>query len=220
MKKIRCIGLNEEILVGKILCLGKNYAAHAKEMMSAVPDEPLVFLKPSSAIIRDGEEIRLPRMSNDVHHEVELVVAIGRDGKNIPASKAVQHILGYAIGLDMTMRDVQTEAKKNGNPWTVSKGFDTSSPISDLIPVTQINDPQDLTICCKVNGVIRQQCSTGKMIFSIDKIIEYISGIFTLERGDLIFTGTPVGVSKVNAGDLIEAELVGYTKITHLVIQA
>ncbi|MBI1807069.1 MAG: fumarylacetoacetate hydrolase family protein [Ignavibacteria bacterium] len=220
MKRIRCNGSGEEILVGKIFCLGKNYAAHAKEMESEVPEEPVVFLKPSTAIIRDGDEIKIPRMSHEVHHEVELVVAIGKEGKNIRASDSAGYVLGYAIGLDMTMRDVQNEAKKQGHPWTVAKGFDTSAPVSDIIPAAKINNPRDLTISCKVNGVIRQKSSTRNMIFSIDTIIEYISSIFTLERGDLIFTGTPEGVSRIVAGDTIEAELVGYTTISHRVVQA
>jgi 2-keto-4-pentenoate hydratase/2-oxohepta-3-ene-1,7-dioic acid hydratase in catechol pathway len=177
-------------------------------------------MKPSTAIISGSDKIIIPKISIEVHHEVELVVVVGKDAKNIPAKNAYNYIAGYAVGLDMTLRDVQSDAKKKGNPWTVAKGFDTSAPISEVIPKAQIKNPHDLTITCRVNGALRQKSSTGKMIFSIDKIIEYISSIFTLEEGDLIFTGTPEGVGQVKAGDIIEAELEGYIKISHQVIAA
>jgi 2-keto-4-pentenoate hydratase/2-oxohepta-3-ene-1,7-dioic acid hydratase in catechol pathway len=220
MKKINFLGTSTELNVGKILCLGKNYAEHAKEMMSDVPTVPIVFMKPSTAIIGGSDKIIIPKISKEVHHEVELVVVVGQDAKNILAKDAYNYIAGYAVGLDMTLRDVQSDAKKKGNPWTVAKGFDTSAPISEVIPKAQIKNPHDLIIICKVNGALRQKSSTGKMIFSIDKIIEYISSIFTLEEGDLIFTGTPEGVGQVKAGDIIEAELEGYIKISHQVIAA
>jgi len=220
MKKINFLGTSTKLNVGKILCLGKNYAEHAKEMMSDVPTVPIVFMKPSTAIIGGSDKIIIPKISKEVHHEVELVVVVGQDAKNILAKDAYNYIAGYAVGLDMTLRDVQSDAKKKGNPWTVAKGFDTSAPISEVIPKAQIKNPHDLTITCRVNGALRQKSSTGKMIFSIDKIIEYISSIFTLEEGDLIFTGTPEGVGQVIAGDIIEAELEGYIKISHQVIAA
>ena len=218
MKTIRVHITKQELPVGKILCLGRNYAEHAKEMSSEVPTTPVVFLKPPSALIQDGDPIVLSSISNDIHHEVELVVAIGKGGKSIPAARALDHVLGYGIGLDMTMRDVQHEAKKRGLPWSVAKGFDTSAPVSEIIPRKEIGNVQDLTIRCAVNGTVRQQSSTSEMIFPVDKIIEYVSSIFTLERGDLIFTGTPAGVGSVKSGDVVEAELVGYTKISHRVI--
>jgi 2-keto-4-pentenoate hydratase/2-oxohepta-3-ene-1,7-dioic acid hydratase in catechol pathway len=220
MKKIKFLGTSTELGVGKILCLGKNYAAHAKEMLSDVPTTPIVFMKPSTAIITGSDKIIIPQISKEVHHEVELVVVVGKEAKNISAKNAYDYIAGYAIGLDMTLRDVQSDAKKKGNPWTVAKGFDTSAPISEVIPKDQIKNPHALTITCKVNGALCQKSSTGKMIFTIDKIIEYISSIFTLEEGDLIFTGTPEGVGQVVTGDLIEAEIEGYIKISHQVIAA
>lgn len=220
MKTIRIHSSGDNLPVGKILCLGRNYAEHAREMQSNIPTTPILFLKPPSALIHNGEAIMLPKISQHVHHEVELVVAIGKIGKFIPSTEAYSHVLGYGIGLDMTLRDVQDVAKKNGSPWSVAKGFDTSAPVSDIVPAARIQDPRALTITCKVNGIIRQQCSTGEMIFTIDKIIEYISSIFTLETGDLIFTGTPSGVGEVRSGDTIEAELVGYEKITHPVRSA
>ncbi len=215
MKTITIRKTNERIPVGKIICIGRNYIEHAKEMQADIPDKPVIFLKPPSAIIYNGESIIIPKISNDMHHEVELVVVIGKGGKNISASDANSHILGYAVGLDMTLRDVQAEAKKKGLPWTVAKGFDTSAPISDVLLKDEIPDPHNLNLICRVNGSVRQQSNTDKMIFRVHKLIEYISSIITLERGDLIYTGTPEGVSHVNDGDTIEAELVGYIKITN-----
>ena len=217
MKTIKLEGTQKEYTVGKILCLGRNYIEHAKEMHAEVPKEPVIFLKPPTAIIWNKEDIRIPKISKEPHHEVELVVAIGQNGKDIPRADAFQYVLGYGIGLDMTLRDVQNDAKKKGLPWSVAKGFDTSAPVSDIVPISKIKDSHNLGIRCTVNGIIRQDSSTKNLIFSIDKIIEYISSIFTLEVGDLIFTGTPEGVGIVNDGDVIEAELVGYTKISHRV---
>jgi len=203
--------------VGKILCLGHNYADHVREMKAETPQNPVVFLKPSTAIIDDAQAICIPRFSTQPHHEVELVVVIGKDGKDIPRSAAFSHVLGYGVGLDMTLRDVQAQAKSKGLPWSVSKGFDTSAPVSSIVPSGTIPDPHMLTLRCSVNGIVRQEASTNSMIFRIDRIIEYISSVFTLETGDLIFTGTPQGVGTVQHGDLIEAELVGYVKTSHRV---
>jgi 2-keto-4-pentenoate hydratase/2-oxohepta-3-ene-1,7-dioic acid hydratase in catechol pathway len=204
-----------ELPVGKIICLGRNYAEHAKEMGAEIPTEPVLFLKPPSSIIYNGEDIVRPSFSQQLHHEVELIVAIGSTGKNIPESRAFDYVLGYGVGLDMTLRDKQADAKKKGLPWSVAKGFDTSAPISEIIPKNQIPDPKKLEIRCLVNGTERQRTSISKMLFPVEKIISYCSTIFTLEEGDLIFTGTPEGVSELNDGDTIEAELVGFTKITH-----
>ncbi len=217
MKKIRVRGSSKLIQVGTIFCLGRNYAEHAAEMQSEIPETPIIFLKPSSAIIDDGEDIVRPSISRQLHHEVELVVTIGKSGKNISSDRAFDYILGYGVGLDMTLRDIQSEAKKKGLPWSIAKGFVTSAPVSEIVPASIINDPSKLEIRCSVNGSVRQQTMIDKMIFSIDKIITYISTIFTLEAGDLIFTGTPEGVSEVKAGDVIEAELIGWAKITHYV---
>ncbi len=211
---LQFIDSQKTLALGKIVCLGRNYAEHAKEMHTEVPSFPVIFLKPPSAVISDGMTIVRPSISREMHHEVELVVAIGKRGKNIPASAALSHVCGYAVGLDMTLRDVQSEAKKKGLPWSVAKGFDTSAPVSAIVPSSRIPDPQALTISCKVNGAVRQRTSTGKMIFSVPAMIEYVSSIFTLEEGDLLFTGTPEGVGPVNAGDVISADLEGFTSIT------
>ena len=217
MNYVKIKNQTKSITIGNIFCLGRNYPEHAKEMNADIPDSPIVFLKPSSAVIHSGEPIVRPAFSHQLHHEVELFVAIGIGGKNISPKESSRHILGYGVALDMTLRDIQSKSKKEGLPWTVSKGFDTSAPISDVIPAREIPDPYNLEIRCLVNGAERQRSSTGKMIFKLDRIIEYISSIFTLQEGDLIFTGTPEGVSTVNPGDIIQAELVGYATISHTV---
>lgn len=207
MKTVKFSGTGKELPVGKILCLGRNYVEHATEMAAAVPVEPVVFLKPASAIIYDGEEILIPSFSRDVHHEVEMVVVIGKEARHIGTPSAMDHVAGYAVGLDMTLRDIQTAAKKAGLPWTVAKGFDTSAPVSSIMERDAISDPHNLTLSLCVNGATRQKGSTGNMIFRIDTVISYLSSIFTLYPGDLIFTGTPAGVARVVGGDILEADL-------------
>lgn len=217
MKNVTILPGNKKIRVNTIFCVGQNYAEHAKEMGSSVSDTPVIFLKPSNAIIDDGEPIILPSLSANVHHEVELTVLIGKPGRNIPTSEARNHVAGYGIGLDMTMRDVQLAAKKAGQPWSIAKGFYSSAPLSSFLDAASIPDPHDLTISLKVNGKERQRTSTGKMNFSIDVLISFLSSVFSLEEGDIIYTGTPEGVAQVHPGDLLEAEIVGHTKITHTV---
>ncbi len=186
--------------------------------MGGVPQkEPIIFLKPTSAIIEDGQNIIIPKMSSNVHHEVELTVLIGRQGKNIPLSEAMNYIAGYGVGLDMTMRDKQSEAKKAGNPWAVAKGFDTSAALSPFIDASNISYPQDLEINLTVNGTMRQHSNTKNMIYTIDVLIAFLSSVFTLEEGDIIYTGTPKGVAQVFAGDVLEAEIPGVGKIQHTV---
>lgn len=207
--EVKVAGSGEAVKIGKVVCLLRSYEAHAVEMKSAVPTEPEFFLKPSTAIIGDGDFIQIPKESNEVHHEVELAVVIGKDGKNITESEAMGHVLGYAVLIDVTARDVQARAKKAGKPWSAAKGFDTFAPISEITPREQIEDPHDLGIWLKVNGEMRQMSNTNKMIFTIQKIISHISGIMALEEGDVIATGTPEGVSQIVAGDEIEAGIEG-----------
>jgi acylpyruvate hydrolase len=209
MNVVTLHGSQESLTVGKIVCIGQNYAEHAKEMNFEVPKSPVFFLKPSTAIIRDGDSVILPSLSSDVHHEVELTVLIGEGGKRIPRESALNHVAGYGVGLDMTMRDVQLEAKKKGLPWTLAKGFDTSAPLSEFMPAEDIGNPALLSIQLKINGTVRQSSGTGSLIFPVDVLLEYISGFITLERGDVIYTGTPQGVSRVARGDKLEAELFG-----------
>jgi 2-keto-4-pentenoate hydratase/2-oxohepta-3-ene-1,7-dioic acid hydratase in catechol pathway len=174
-------------------------------MKSDVPEEPVIFLKPASALVGHGGKIVLPPQSQDVHHELELVVAIGQGGKNITVSDALNHVDSYGIGLDMTARDLQAKAKESGLPWSVSKGFDTFAPLGRLVPARGIPDPQALTLELRVNGELRQVANTKDMIFSIAYLIAYSSTIFTLLPGDLIFSGTPEGVAAVKDGDLLVA---------------
>ncbi|HAP35266.1 MAG TPA: acylpyruvase [Bacteroidetes bacterium] len=186
--------------------------------MGGVPQkEPIIFLKPTSAIIENGQNIVIPKMSNNVHHEVELTVLIGKQGKNIPQSEALNYVAGYGVGLDMTMRDKQSEAKKAGNPWAVSKGFDTSAALSPFIEASNISNPQDLEIKLTVNGTVRQHSNTKKMIYTIDVLISYLSSVFTLEEGDIIYTGTPEGVAQVLPGDVLQAEIPGIGTLQHTV---
>ena len=204
----------ESLPVGKILCLGRNYPEHVKEMKAETASTPVVFIKPATALIASGECVVIPPVSNDVHHEVELVVVIGRDGRNIPAGKAMEHVAGYAVGLDMTLRDVQAEAKKRGLPWSVAKGFDTSAPLSAPVRRAAVSDPHALSIELSVNGTVRQSSNTQHMILRIPAIIAYCSTVFSLEAGDLIFTGTPEGVGRVVHGDRIDAQIASVGTLT------
>jgi 5-carboxymethyl-2-hydroxymuconate isomerase len=207
MKSVTLRGREKFYTVGKIICLGQNYADHAREMKFEVPSSPVFFFKPPSAIIHEGGQIVLPEISTDVHHEVEMTVLIGEEGNNIHRSAALKHVAGYGIGLDMTMRDVQMEAKKKGLPWALAKGFDTSAPVSDFIPAETVGDPGSLHVQLFINGKLKQSSSTSKFVFPIDKVIAYISQFITLEPGDIIFTGTPEGVSRVEHGDKLDASL-------------
>ncbi|WP_118838791.1 fumarylacetoacetate hydrolase family protein [Salinibacter ruber] len=197
------------VSVGKLLCIGRNYADHAAEMDRAVPDEPMVFLKPASALVRSGGAVRLPPQSQDVHHEVELVAVVGTVGKNIPRSAALDHVAGYAVGLDMTARDLQAEAKERRHPWSVAKGFDTFAPLGPIQPAEAVDDVQDLTLRLTVNDETRQEASTRHQIFPVRDLVHYCSHIFTLSPGDLLYTGTPSGVGPVQDGDRLHASATG-----------
>lgn len=194
---------------GKILCIGRNYVRHIEELQNEVPDEPVVFLKPPSALIAHGGRLVLPPQSTDVHHEVELVAVVGRRGRSVPEAEALTYLSGYAVGLDMTARDVQARAKAKGLPWTIAKGFDTFAPLGPIAPASDVADPQQLGITLHVNGVMRQEGHTSLMLFPLAALVAYLSGIFTLEPGDLIYTGTPAGVGPVVAGDVLEARVDG-----------
>ena len=212
METVHLLKTGENVIVPKIFCLGKNYAKHAAEMKSNIPDKPIVFMKPSSAIVHDGAKIRIPAMTNDLHHETEIFFVLGKDGKNIRKEEARSFISGMGIGLDLTLRDVQSELRSAGNPWLISKGFDGSAPISDARSVDGVNfDSLELTL--SVNGQPRQHGSYRNTIFKIEEVIAFISQLFTLERGDLIFTGTPEGVAQLKPGDKLHAELVGHVTL-------
>lgn len=192
------------MLCRKIVCVGRNYRGHIAEMRSEDPTEPVLFLKPPSSLIGDGDPILLPRGIGRVDHEAELAVIIGNRGKNVLVEDAGDCIAQVAVFNDVTARDLQATAKKKGLPWTISKGIDTFSPISNTCPVENVEDLQDLDIELRVNGVIRQRGSTSEMIFSVAELVAYISQWMTLEEGDIIATGTPEGVGPIQPGDTIE----------------
>jgi 2-keto-4-pentenoate hydratase/2-oxohepta-3-ene-1,7-dioic acid hydratase in catechol pathway len=187
----------------KIVCIGRNYSEHAKELGNEVPQVPLIFMKPPSSIINPGDTIILPPQSKQVEHEAELVAVIGKRGRNIPPEQAKDHILGYTIGNDVTARDLQ----KTDGQWTRAKGFDTFCSFGPWID-TEF-DITDALISCKVSGQPRQMASTRDMVFNVGKIVAFISSVMTLEPGDLIFTGTPAGVGPLNDGDIVEVDIDG-----------
>ncbi|CAK8672110.1 oxaloacetate tautomerase fahd-1, mitochondrial-like [Clavelina lepadiformis] len=188
----------------KVVCVGRNFKDHCVELSNPIPKEPLIFLKPTSSYVVEGESIKIPNGCNSLHHEVELGVVISKDGSNILENSAMDYVGGYVLALDMTARDWQDKAKKQGKPWSFAKGFDTACPISSLIPRGDIVNPDDVGLWLKVNGVEKQNGSTKDMIFNIPSLISYISHVMTLERGDVVLTGTPEGVGPVEAGDVIE----------------
>lgn len=197
----------EKVTIGKIVCLARTYKKHAQEMNTDVTKDPLLFLKPASSVIFNNDSIIIPKMSNCLHHEVELGVLIGKKCKNIKQEEALNYVLGYLIALDVTARDIQSEAKKHGWPWSIAKGFDTFSPISEVVLKENVSNPNNLDITLKVNGKVKQNSNTKNMIYSVERIIKFISDIMTLEKGDLIITGTPEGVGEIVKGDVLEAEL-------------
>lgn len=207
MKYLRFKNSEEQVPIGKIVCVGRNYAAHAKELGNEVPEFPIIFLKPASNVIYSGENVVHPSYSNELHHEVELVLYIGEDVKDADDDKAEKAIYGYALGLDMTLRDLQNEFRKKGDPWTLAKCFDTAAVLSDVVLKKDYQLKRDERITLSVNGDKRQNSSITNMIFSPVEIVKYISARMKLEKGDLIFTGTPEGVGKVVVGDKINAEL-------------
>lgn len=212
MKTARLIN-GEELPIGKILCIGRNYVDHIRELGNEAPATPVVFMKPASSVINDGGKVVIPAYSCNCHHEAELALLIGTTCRNMSVAEAISCLAGYGVAIDLTLRDVQDELKKKGLPWDIAKGFDTACPLSAFTPAGQVADPQNLTITMKVNGELRQNGSTALMIHSAAEIISYLSSIFTLERGDIILTGTPAGVSRIVAGDRLCAEIKGVGKI-------
>ena len=192
--------------VNTVFCIGRNYAAHAAELANAVEPEPLVFLKPNAALQPVGELIRLPAYSCDVHYECELVVLIGHGGDDIAETDALRHVAGYAIGLDLTARDVQGEAKRKGLPWTKAKGFRGAACVSAFVPAGTI-DPAAANFTLHINGELRQQGDSRLMLYPVATIISYLSRIYGLQAGDLIYTGTPEGVGALQPGDQLQLVL-------------
>ena len=196
--------------VRRVFCVGRNYAEHTREM-GGDPDreEPFFFTKPADALLINGADMPYPTKTADLHHEMELVVAIGTGGNDIPVDQALAHVYGYAAGLDMTRRDLQGAAKKAGRPWDMSKGFDLSGPIGEIAPASQIGHPAAGKIELAVNGQVRQSSDLGKQIWNVEETIAYLSTLVELKAGDLIFTGTPEGVAAAQRNDVLEGEIAG-----------
>lgn len=207
------VGVDGRFPVHRIYCVGRNYEEHAKEMGFTGREPPFFFMKPADALVLaagdDPALLPYPSLTNDLHHEIELVVAIGEGGRDIAAADAARHIYGYAVGLDMTRRDLQGEMKKQGRPWCIGKGFDASAPISKITPAAQAGDINVAGLWLKVNGEERQHGSVGQLIWKINEVIEHLSKAWTLAPGDLIYTGTPAGVGAVKRGDLLEGGVDG-----------
>jgi len=207
------VGRNERFPVHRIYCVGRNYAEHAKEMGFTGREPPFFFMKPADAVVavEAGQTATLPypSLTANLHHEVELVVAIGKGGRNIAATDAASHIFGYAVGLDMTRRDLQNDMKKQGRPWCIGKGFDHSAPIGPITAAAQAGNVAGAAIWLQVNGVDRQRSNVAQLIWNIAETIESLSAAWELQPGDLIYTGTPEGVGAVVRGNVLEGGIDG-----------
>ena len=211
------VGTEAQFPVHRIYCVGRNYEEHAKEMGFTGREPPFFFMKPADAIVvaPPGATTPLPypSLTTNLHHEIELVVAIGKGGKNIAAADALSHIYGYAVGLDMTRRDLQNDMKKQGRPWSIGKGFDYSAPIGPITPAAQAGNVGKAGIWLQVNGVDRQRSNVAQLIWNIAETIEHLSAAWELQPGDLIYTGTPEGVGAVVTGDMLEGGVDGLGSI-------
>ena len=204
------IGSEQRFPIRRIFCIGRNYAEHAREMGAQTDTgTPMFFSKPADAVVSDGADVPYPSITHDLHHEVEMVVALRDGGSNVPAERATALIFGYGVGLDLTRRDLQRAAKAKGHPWDIAKGFDHSAPISALCPVAKANVNEQTVLRLSVNGEPRQQATLGEMTHDIPHILAALSTMFELKAGDLIFIGTPAGVAALQRGDQLHAELVG-----------
>jgi len=198
---------DRRIRPGKILCVARNYAEHARESGGEVPPQPVFFLKPTTALIESGRTIFLPPESTRVEEECELAVVIGKEGRDVPRDRAMTLVLGYAVFLDITARDLQARAREAGLPWTAAKGFDTFGPISPITPAKDVGDPHGLAIRLEVNGEPAQVGNTREMVHKVPDLIAHASRIMTLERGDVLATGTPAGVREIRDGDVLSGTI-------------
>ncbi|PIT77970.1 fumarylacetoacetate hydrolase family protein [Limnohabitans sp. G3-2] len=207
------VGQTSRFPVHRIYCVGRNYEEHAKEMGFTGREPPFFFLKPADSlvVVEAGQTgtMPYPSLTHNLHHEIELVVAIGKGGRHIQAADAAKHIYGYAVGLDMTRRDLQNDMKKQGRPWCIGKAFDHSAPIGPITPSAQAGDVNQAEISLQVNGADRQRSSVAKLIWNVAETIEHLSAAWELQPGDLIYTGTPEGVAAVIAGDTLVGEVAG-----------
>ncbi|SPF78818.1 Fumarylpyruvate hydrolase [Aliiroseovarius pelagivivens] len=208
-------GSDQKFPVRRIFCVGQNYAAHAREMGSNPDRElPFFFSKPADALVADGASIPYPSGTSNLHHEVELVVALGKGGANIAADAALDHVWGYAVGNDLTRRDVQADAKSNGRPWDMAKGFDRSAPCGELHPAESVGHFTKGAISLSVNGETRQKSDVSDLIWPVADVIAYLSTLVELSAGDLIFTGTPENVGPLQSGDTCVAQIDGLGSVT------
>lgn len=210
---VEVVGSADRFPIHRVYCVGRNYAAHAREMGHSDREPPFFFMKPADSVIPSGSEFPYPPQTSDVHHEMELVVALKSGGTDIPVERALEHVFGYAAGLDMTRRDLQGEAKKVGRPWEVGKSFEGAAPCGPIRPADETGHPDSAPIWLKVNGETRQNGDIAELIWSIPEIISHLSGLFTLRAGDLIYTGTPAGVSAVQRGDVLHGGIDGIGEI-------
>lgn len=208
-------GRTERFPVRRIFCIGRNYADHAKEM-GATPDKtnPMFFTKPADAIVTDGADVPYPSATNDLHHEVEMVVALGAGGSDLSPEEAGKLVWGYGVGLDLTRRDLQAQAKAKGAPWDVAKAFDHSAPVSSLVAAHDAHPSAGTRITLEVNGEVRQSATLGDMLFTVPEILSHLSKLFELKAGDIVFTGTPAGVSALRRGDTFIASVEGIATLT------
>ncbi|MEO3404496.1 fumarylacetoacetate hydrolase family protein [Mucilaginibacter sp. CAU 1740] len=191
----------------KIIAIGRNYAEHAKELNNPVPTTPVIFMKPETALLKDNKPFYHPNFSEDVHHEIELVLKISKEGKHVSEKFASGYYEEIGLGIDFTARDIQSRHKEKGLPWELAKAFDGSAPVSSFVPKTKFESVYELDLRLDINGETRQQGNTRDLLFSFERIIAFVSQYITLKKGDLIFTGTPAGVSKVKIGDRLEGYL-------------
>jgi len=198
--------VSSKLNIARVFCIGRNYVEHVRELSSSMPAKPVVFIKPASCLVAPGEKIHFPKHGSELHHEVEIVAKVGKEGRVRTEQEALPFINSITVGLDLTLRDVQRDLREKGLPWEIAKAFEQSAPIGDFIPYDGSLDLKDISFGCKVNGIERQRGNTGDMIFSIGDLLVHLSKIWVLRPGDLIYTGTPSGVGPLKIGDRIEAE--------------
>lgn len=209
VKTLPIVDSDARFPVRRIYCVGKNYLAHVKEMDGDVNEPPFFFQKPSDAIVQHNGQVPYPPRTSEFHYEAELVVAIGKEGRNIPATKALEYVFGYATGIDLTRRDLQNQCMDKGLPWEVGKSFDSSAPVGSIYPVSKVGHPNG-RISLRVNGQVKQDSALQDMIWDVPTIISNLSGYYDLQPGDIIFTGTPEGVGAAKVGDRIEMRVEGF----------
>ena len=214
LSSLPIIGSAQRFPIRRVFCIGRNYAEHAREMGASVDKSaPMFFCKPADAVVSDGADVPYPSATADLHHEVEMVVALGSGGRDLSPEQAAAVVWGYGVGLDLTRRDLQAQAKAKGHPWDVAKAFDHSAPVSALLPAAEATLDANSVLQLSINGELRQRTTLGEMVHGVPQIIAALSTLFELKGGDLIFTGTPAGVAALQRGDRFHAELIGVAEL-------